>query len=125
MPESLGLLEPLTSSSGMVRSVAPWATFAGVIAAIAGVVLGGSLWMVRNARSDDAMFAAVAATNDSAGYRAYLERGTRHSDEVASVLLPRALLAEAVKIGSVDAQFLGGNGQLDGLQERVRRRAGL
>lgn len=106
-----GYANPLTSSSGMVRSVAPWATFAGVIAAIAGVVLGGSLWMVRNARSDDAMFAAVAATNDSAGYRAYLERGTRHSDEVASVLLPRALLAEAVKIGSVDAiqQFIDGH----------------
>jgi hypothetical protein len=29
------------------------------------------------------------------------------------------------KIGPVRAQFLGGNGQVDGLQERVCRRAGL
>jgi hypothetical protein len=29
------------------------------------------------------------------------------------------------KIGPVGAQFLGGNGEVDGLQERVRRRAGL
>ena len=29
------------------------------------------------------------------------------------------------KIGAVGAQLLGGDGQVDGLQERVRRRAGL
>jgi len=29
------------------------------------------------------------------------------------------------KIGPVGAQFLGGNGQVDGLQERIRGRAGL
>jgi len=29
------------------------------------------------------------------------------------------------KIGSVRAQFLGGHGEFDGLQERVCRRAGL
>ena len=29
------------------------------------------------------------------------------------------------KIGPVRAQFLGGNGEVDGLQERVRGRAGL
>jgi hypothetical protein len=106
-----GYANPLTSSSAMVRTVPPWATFAGAIAALAGVLLGASLWMIRNAKSDDAMFAQVVTANDSAGYRAYLERGTRHAAEVASVLLPRALLAEAVKVGTVDAigQFIEGH----------------
>lgn len=63
---------------------------------------------MRNAKSDDAMFASAVATNDSATYRAYLEHGTRHASEVSSLLMPRALLRDAEATGTVDAieQFL-------------------
>jgi hypothetical protein len=98
-----GYANPLVSSSAMQRVAPPWATFAWAIALLSGVVLGASLWMVRNAKSDDAIYARAVEANDGASYRAYLERGTRHVTEVSSVLLPRALLADAVKVGTVDA----------------------
>jgi hypothetical protein len=98
-----GYANPLASSDSLVRIVPQWATFGWAIAAFVGVMLGASLWMIRNAKSDDAIYARAALANDSGSYRAYLDRGTRHSLEVSQVLLPRALLSEAVKIGTVDA----------------------
>jgi len=58
---------------------------------------------VHNAKSDDAMYARAVADNDADGFRAYLARGSRHSAEVATILLPRAELLAAQKTGSVAA----------------------
>ncbi len=103
-----GYANPLVSSERMTRERPSWATFAWAVAAGAGVVLGGSLWLLRNARSDEALYAHAAAADTTAAYQAYLERGSRHAPEVSSLLLPRALLQDAQKAGSVEAieQFM-------------------
>jgi len=103
-----GYANPLASSEKMARDSAPWATFAWVIAAVVGLVVGGTLWMVRNAKSDDSMYAHAVAAGDTASYRAYLEKGTRNAAVVTTVLLPRALLQEAIRVGTVAAieQFI-------------------
>ena len=103
-----GYANPLVSSEKMKREKVPWAIFAWAIAAGIGVVLGGIFWLARNAKSDDAMFAHAAAANDVSSYQAYLAKGARHKDEINALLLPRALLRDAVAVGTVDAieQFL-------------------
>ena len=103
-----GYANPLVSSEPMVRTAPPWATFGWAFALITGLVLGISLWAVRNAKSDDAMFAEAAAANDAASLHAYLDKASRHKAEVSSLLLPRAELHDAQKAGTVAAmeQFI-------------------
>jgi hypothetical protein len=103
-----GYANPLVSSEPMTPSAPPWATFGWAFAAISGVVLGISLWAVRNARSDDALYDQALAANDGASFRAYLDKASRHKTEVSSLLLPRAELRDAQKVGTVDAieQFI-------------------
>jgi hypothetical protein len=103
-----GYANPLVSSEPMTASAPAWATYGWALAAGAGVVLGVSLWAVRNARSDDALYDAALAANDGASFRAYLARASRHKAEVSSLLLPRADLRDAQKAGTVDAieQFI-------------------
>jgi hypothetical protein len=92
----------------MAPSAPPWATFGWAFAAVTGVVLGISLWAVRNAKSDDALYEQALAANDGPSFRAYLDKASRHKAEVSSLLLPRAELRDAQKIGTVDAieQFI-------------------
>ncbi len=98
-----GYANPLASSDGMTRPVVPWAGLAWAIAGLSGLVLGGTLWMLRNTKSDDAMFAHAVLADDPDSFRGYLERGRRHTLEVTSVLLPRAELHEVVKAGDTGA----------------------
>jgi hypothetical protein len=98
-----GYANPLTSSERMVPSTPPWARFGWALAAVAGAALGVSLWTIRNAKSDDAMYERALAANDSVSLRDYLEKGSRHKVEVSQVLLPRAELRDAEKVGTVDA----------------------
>ncbi len=97
----------------MKRRVPSWIAFIGPLAALTGVVLGGPLWMIRNAKSDDTAYAHAVAASDGASYRAYLQSGSRHAPEVSSLLLPRALLRDAQKVGTVEAieQFIKDNPQ--------------
>jgi hypothetical protein len=108
-----GFTNPLGASERMVSRRPPWASFAWAIAAALGVVIGGSVWIVRNATSDDAMFDRATTANDSASLSAYLEKGTRHKAEVATTLLPRAELRDAQKAGTVEAieQFVANHPQ--------------
>jgi hypothetical protein len=98
-----GFANPLISPEPLVPSSPAWAKRAWAIALGAGAVVGASLWAVHNARSDDAMYARAVAQNDADGYRAYLAKGSRHTTEIATILLPRAELLAAEKIGTVTA----------------------
>jgi hypothetical protein len=98
-----GFANPLISPDPIVPSSPPWARRAWAIALGTGGAIGASLWAVHNARSDDAMYARAVTQNDADGYHAYLAKGSRHTAEVATVLLPRAELLAAEKIGTVTA----------------------
>jgi hypothetical protein len=108
-----GYTNPLGASERMDSRTPLWARFAWGLAAVVGVAVGGSVWLVRNAKSDDAMYERAEAASDSASLRAYLEKGSRHTSEVSSLLLPRAELRDAQKIGTVEAieQFVASHPQ--------------
>jgi hypothetical protein len=103
-----GTTSPLGASEKMASTAPPWGRFAWAIATLAGAAIGASVWVVRNAKSDDTMFEHAVARNDSASLRKYLEKGSRHTSEVSSLLLPRAELRDAEGVGTVEAieQFL-------------------
>lgn len=82
---------------------APWGKLGPAVAAGVAVVLGPTLWMLRNSGSDKTMYARATQVNDSASYRLYLEHGAAFKDEVGDVLLPRAELRDAEKVGTVEA----------------------
>jgi hypothetical protein len=98
-----GFANPLVSSDPLAPSAPAWAKRGWAIAFGAGAIFGASLWFVHNAKSDDAMYTSAVAEDDADGFRAYLVHGTRHATEVSSILLPRAELLAAQKVGSVAA----------------------
>lgn len=97
------MTSPLAPQHQLVRTVPAWARGRFVLAAVFAAALGPSFWFSRNVISDDRAFAAAKAHDDIASYKAYLENGVRHRDEVQKTLLPRAELAVAKKLGTVDA----------------------
>ena len=80
-----------------------WARLRVPIAIVLGAAAGFGVLTSRNAKSDEQMFATAKAQNDVAGYRAYLQNGARHRDEVSKKLLPRAELEDAERAGTVEA----------------------
>ena len=98
-----GFANPLVSSDPLRPSPPTWAKLAWLYALGAGLAFGISLWAVRNARSDEAMYARAVEQGDPEAFKAYLARGSRHAAEVSTILLPRADLTAAQKIGSVAA----------------------
>jgi hypothetical protein len=94
---------PVGPAKSMVKQMPTAERYGWPVALGVALVVGPALWVVRNTTSDDAMFRIAHQRNDPEGYRLYLERGSRHGDEVRHVLLPRAELAEATKAGSVQA----------------------
>lgn len=85
------------------RALPPWGKLGWAVAAAAAVVVGPALWAVRNAGSDAKMYARAIQADDVASYRAYLERGRAHVDEIKKTRLPRAELREVEKGGDVVA----------------------
>jgi hypothetical protein len=81
----------------------PWKKLGPVVALGVAAIFAPTLWALRNSGSDKTMYARATMTNDTAGYRAYLERGAKFKEEVASTLLPRAELKDAERVGTVDA----------------------
>lgn len=81
----------------------PWGKLGPVVAGAVAIVIGPTLWTVRNSGSDNKMFALATKANDTASYRLYLTHGERHRDEVADIRLPTAELRDAEKVGTVDA----------------------
>lgn len=84
----------------------PWGKLGAAVAAFVAVVIGPTLWTLRNAGSDKKMYALATQANDSASYRSYLAHGERFKSEVADVLLPRAELRDAEEAGTVEALLL-------------------
>jgi hypothetical protein len=94
---------PIGPTAGMQRVLVVSKRFDWAIAVVAGVLLGLGLGSTRNAMSDEAMYRSVVAAGTAAQFEAYLAQGGRHSDDVRSVLLPRAQLRAAEADGTVDA----------------------
>lgn len=94
---------PVGPSEGYELRRAPWGKWGPVVAAVVAVLLGSSLWWVRNSGSDKKMYALATRANDADSYRLYLAHGSKFKEEVGDVLLPRTELREAEKIGTVDA----------------------
>jgi hypothetical protein len=98
-----GFASPLVPKSPIPRAVPFWSSRSWLVAPAIGLLVGLGLWNGRNILSDEQMFAKAKAKNDAASYKAYLARGSRHQDEAAMTLLPRAELKDAKANGSVDA----------------------
>lgn len=81
----------------------PWGKLGPAVAAGVAIVIGPSLWALRNRGSDSKMYALATKANDTESYKLYLQHGERQKEEVAEVLLPKAELSDAVKLGTVDA----------------------
>lgn len=82
---------------------APWGKLGPAVAGAVAIVIGPSLWSLRNSGSDNKMFAIATKANDSVSYRSYLAHGERHSEEVKDLRLPTSELHDAEQIGTVDA----------------------
>ncbi|MBX3226813.1 MAG: hypothetical protein KIT84_38660 [Labilithrix sp.] len=80
----------------------PWKKLGPVIAAGIAIVLGPTIWALRNRGSDNKMYARATQVNDTPTYRLYMLHGSRHQEEVGEILLPRAELVDAKVSGNVD-----------------------
>jgi hypothetical protein len=84
----------------MAKPLAGFHRWRVLIAVIAGLVLGPTLWFVRNVQSDDAAYAAVRASATEENALKYVKQGHRHVEEVKAGL-PRIAFEEARKTHSV------------------------
>jgi hypothetical protein len=98
-----GVANPLVSSQPITRTPPAWAKFDWMFALVLGVIAGLSVFALRNAKSDDAMYTAALTAADAPSFRAYLDHASRHREEISNVLLPRVELLDAEKAGTVDA----------------------
>src|SRR5262249_29733565 len=94
--EPPSVARPLALEVPLTRTAPRWEQRRWLFAAVVGAVLGGGLFLVRNAASDKKMYASVLARDDVASYKSYLVRGHRQRDAVAQLLLPRAELRLAI-----------------------------
>ncbi len=82
---------------------APWGKLGPAVAGGVAIVIGPTLWALRNSGSDNKMYALATRANDSVSYRNYLAHGERHKEEVADIRLPTSELHDAEQVGTVDA----------------------
>lgn len=97
------LSSPLGPRGDLAQRLPPWTTRAWVAAPLAGLLLAQPARAARNAASDRALFARANDRGDTASFESYLALGGKRSDEVRTVLLPRAELRLAQKEGTVEA----------------------
>jgi hypothetical protein len=81
----------------------PWGRLGPAVAGGIAIVIGPSLWALRNSGSDNKMYARATQANTSEAYRLYMTNGSRFKEEIGDILLPRAELRDAVAVGTVDA----------------------
>jgi hypothetical protein len=81
----------------------PWGKLGVAVAGAVGVVLGPSLWALRNNGSDNRMYAIAKHEDKTSFYRDYLAHGSKYEAEVSNVDLPRAELHEAIAQGTAEA----------------------
>jgi hypothetical protein len=94
---------PLGPTESLTRYIPTWARLGWAMAIAVGLVVAPIVWMTRNSSSDEKMFAAAKSAQTVAAYKGYLAQGGPHSGEVGQILLPRAELRDAEKVGTVDA----------------------
>lgn len=94
---------PLTPDVPHPLSLPVWEKMRWAIGGAIGVIVGGALFLERNALSDTAMLDWSKQHDDVASYQAYLARGSRYRDIVQNTLLPRAALKLAIGQGTVEA----------------------
>jgi hypothetical protein len=82
---------------------APWGKFGPAVAGGVALVIGPSLWGLRNSGSDKKMYARATQANTTEAYRFYMTNGDRFKEEVGDILLPRSELRDAIKVGTVDS----------------------
>ena len=81
----------------------PWKKLGWVAALAVAAIIAPTLWASRNSGSDKTMYARATQADDTTAYRAYLARGLKFKEQVTNILLPRAELRDAVRIGTVEA----------------------
>jgi hypothetical protein len=81
----------------------PWGRLGPAVAAGVAVIIGPSLWALRNSGSDKKMYARATQSDTSTDYRLYMTNGDQFKPEVHDILLPRAELRDAIAVGTVDA----------------------
>ncbi|MFO0679866.1 MAG: hypothetical protein U0169_25305 [Polyangiaceae bacterium] len=86
---------PIGARESLKKTGPAWAKFVVVGSVGVGLAVGVLVWFVRYVTADDRLFVKASAVNDPAAYRMYLEKGSRHRDDVVGILLPRAELREA------------------------------
>lgn len=97
-----GFKNPFAPPESLRRSVPGWIKIWPLLALVFGVLLGGAAFLIRNHLSEARLYASARAADSSYVYRAYLARGGQNPD-VASLLLPRTELRDAVKQDQVSA----------------------
>jgi hypothetical protein len=94
---------PLAPTEARKSTVPSWVRLRFIYAAVLAMLIGPAIWFARNGTSDDRAFHTAKAKNDVTSYRAYLQHGVKHRDEVSKTLLPRAELKLAQQENSVDS----------------------
>ncbi len=94
---------PIGARESLQRVQPSWAKYDRLGAVGVGLALGILVWGVRLVTADDRLFVKASVVNTPESYRTYLEKGSRHKDDVAGILLPRAELRAALEQKSVTA----------------------
>ncbi|MEJ7732141.1 MAG: hypothetical protein WKG00_23385 [Polyangiaceae bacterium] len=94
---------PLTAGLALRRAAPTWERLHLALAVVAGLLVGGGAFLVRNALSDARMLAWARGRDDVPSYEKYLVRGQRGRDEVSRVHLPRAALRVALQSRTVES----------------------
>ena len=96
-----GFSNPFSPRERMKQAKSDLSWLAVPFAAVVLAGFGALVFTVRNSLGERALYAAARKADTRAGYEAYLERGGSNLD-VATLLLPRAQLAEVVQKQSID-----------------------
>jgi hypothetical protein len=97
------LSSPLGPRAPLARRLPSWSDRAWIIAPVAGLLLAPPLRTARNLVSDSVLYSSAKHNDDAASFRSYIALGGRNSDHVRAVLLPRAELHDAERVGTVQA----------------------
>jgi len=94
---------PIGPQEPLAERVPAWVKLGWAAALGVAVVFAPTVWLVRNAKSDDATLERAKKDGTPDALRTYLAHGKRHDEDVRNVLLPRAELDVAKRQNTVEA----------------------